>query len=238
MRLIPRAILPIAILITLVTGCDDRVTQVAREAADRQAQQNTAMANIVEADAKARQEIVGVHRDLQAERTRLDTGWTALESDRKEIAGERRTESTLASMTTIAGSILLAAVLLGFCWFILIGARQDHASVELTELLVQRIATRAARPVGPERVTADSSPTDRQQTRRTPIPPHPSGKTPKNPQHGDYIYGQPRTALWSPPRRAAGNRKIPHPCRLPRPGCRCPITGCWSRSNRRSPAMA
>jgi len=74
----------LAILI-LIGGCDDRVTQISREAADRQAQQNTAMAELskevasgtqrlVGADAQARKEIVGVHRDLQAERMRLDTG--------------------------------------------------------------------------------------------------------------------------------------------------------------------
>lgn len=37
---------PILILLVMTNGCDDRVTQVAREAADRQAQQNTAMANL------------------------------------------------------------------------------------------------------------------------------------------------------------------------------------------------
>ena len=51
---------------------------------------------LVEADAQARKEIVGVHRDLQAERTRLDTGWNALEQERQQIAGQRRTESMLA----------------------------------------------------------------------------------------------------------------------------------------------
>ena len=69
-------------LLAATHGCDKKATQIAREAADRQAQQNTAMAQLnkevasgshqlVEADAQARQEIVGVHHDLQAERTRL-----------------------------------------------------------------------------------------------------------------------------------------------------------------------
>ena len=72
-------------LVILTSGCDDRATQIAREAANRQAQQNTAMADLnkevasgthqlVEADAQTRKEIVGVHHELQAERTRLDTG--------------------------------------------------------------------------------------------------------------------------------------------------------------------
>src|SRR3954454_5541449 len=91
-------------LFAATQGCDDKATQIAREAADRQAQQNTEMAQLnkevasgshqlVEADAKARTEIVGVHHDLQDERTRLDTGRRELESKRREIAGQRRTES-------------------------------------------------------------------------------------------------------------------------------------------------
>ena len=97
-------------LLAATHGCDDRATQIAREAADRQAQQNTEMAELnkevasgthqlVEADAKARTEIVGVHHDLQAERTRLDTSWSELESERREIAGQRRTESMLVPVT-------------------------------------------------------------------------------------------------------------------------------------------
>src|SRR5215212_1731394 len=84
-------------LIGVTSGCDDRPTQIAREAANRQAQQNTAMSELnkqvaggtrelVAADAQARKEIVGVHRDLQTERTRLDTAWGALEKERQHIA--------------------------------------------------------------------------------------------------------------------------------------------------------
>src|SRR4051812_16251423 len=80
-------------------GCDDNATQIAREAADRQAKQNTEMAQLtkevasgshqlVEADARARTEMVGVHHDIQAERSRLDTSRSELESERREIAGQ------------------------------------------------------------------------------------------------------------------------------------------------------
>jgi cell division protein FtsL len=135
-------------LFAATPGCDDRASQVAREAANRQAQQNTAMAQLnqevasgahqlVEADAQARKEIVGVHHDLQAERTRLDTGWSALQVERQQIAGERRTESMLVSMTTLLGGVSLVVVLLGFCWYALVAARRnDGADDELNELLV------------------------------------------------------------------------------------------------------
>ena len=77
---IPRVL----VLLIVTSGCDDAATRIAREAADRQAQQNTAMANLnqevasgthqlVAADAEARKEIVVVHHDLQAERSKLDS---------------------------------------------------------------------------------------------------------------------------------------------------------------------
>src|SRR5262245_51317897 len=84
------------LLLAATRGCDDRETQIAREAADRQAQQNTEMARLnkevasgthelVAADAQARKEIVGVHHELQAERARLDTSWKDLEGERQQI---------------------------------------------------------------------------------------------------------------------------------------------------------
>src|SRR5882757_4159100 len=102
------------VLVILISGCDDGATQIAREAANRQAQQNTAMADLnkevaggthqlVEADAQARKEIVGVHHELQAERTRPDSGWNALEQERQQIASQRRTESMLVPVIQAGG---------------------------------------------------------------------------------------------------------------------------------------
>jgi hypothetical protein len=144
--------LPIAILwiitLILISGCDEQAAQIAREAADRQAQQNTAMAELnkevaggarrlVEADAQARHEIVGVHRDLAAERSRLDTGWNALEKERREIAGQRRTQSLLAPAIQAAGLVALIVALLGFCWYALrANCRSDDTDAQLNELLI------------------------------------------------------------------------------------------------------
>jgi hypothetical protein len=144
-------ILGIVLPLLATHGCDDRSTQIAREAADRQAQQNTAMAELnkevasgshqlVEADAQARKEIVGVHHDLQAERTRLDTNWNALEQERKQIAGERRTESMLVPVTTLVGGVSLVVVLLGFCWYAVVAARSGNdTDAQLNELLIREI---------------------------------------------------------------------------------------------------
>lgn len=136
------------VLPILMSGCDDRATHIAREAANRQSQQNTVMAELnksvasgthelVAADAQARKEIIDVHHELQAERTRLDTGWDALESERQRIAGQRRTESLLGPVVTFVGWLLLVIVLLGFCWYAVGSAQasEDH-DIRLNEYLV------------------------------------------------------------------------------------------------------
>jgi hypothetical protein len=139
------------ILIALIGGCDDEAGRVAREAANRQAQQNTLMAELnkevasgthrlVEADSQARKEIIGVHHELQSERARLDAGRDDLEDERRRMAGDRRTESLLANLVPMFGGILLVTILLGFCWYVLAAGRhsQDQGS-DLSELLLDEI---------------------------------------------------------------------------------------------------
>jgi hypothetical protein len=158
------SILWIAVILILTSGCDERAARIAREAADRQAQQNTAMAelnqevasgtrHLVEADARARQQIVAVHRDLQAERSRLDVSWSALEEERRVIARQRRSESLLVPLLEAAGGALLVLVLLAFCWRALAGAQRDEPSDrELAELLVQELAHEPGEGRYPERL--------------------------------------------------------------------------------------
>jgi len=137
------------LLLVLTSGCDERATQIALDAADRQAQQNTAMAEInrevaggarhlVEADAKARGEMVALHRELQAERSRLDSGWTSLHQERRQIASQQRTESMLLPAISLIGGISLVIVLLAYCWYALVASRRnDAAAAELSEILVR-----------------------------------------------------------------------------------------------------
>jgi hypothetical protein len=150
--LISKIQVPVIVLAILISGCDkEEAARIAREAADRQAQQNTAMAelnkevasgsrSLVAADAQARKEIVSVHGDLLAERARLDTGWGALEEERKKIAGQRRTESMLVPVTKLVGGLALVIALLGFCWYALVAAwRSDDTDAQLNELLICEI---------------------------------------------------------------------------------------------------
>ncbi len=136
------------LLAVLVVGCDDRASDIAREAADRQARQIELMAalqekvadgsrQLVEADAQARREMVGVHHDLQDEPSRLDTGWSDLETQRQQITSQRRTESLLAPLLEAATVVALAVLVLGFCWYALVTAHGAEPSErELNELLL------------------------------------------------------------------------------------------------------
>jgi len=132
----------------MTTGCDETASKIARESANRQAEQSKQMAQLtnevaagthqlVEADAKARQEVIGVHRDLQAERSQLNTGWGELEHERRQIASQRRTDSVVMPLATIVGEVSLVLVVVGLCWFVLVGARRDGDDHhQLNEFLV------------------------------------------------------------------------------------------------------
>jgi hypothetical protein len=149
-------ILGVAILSAL-DGCNDRVTQVAREAASRQAQQNTEMANLhqevaagahelVAADAKARDDMLGVHHDLQSERAHLNSGWNALEIERRQIASERRTESLLVPLFPLIGGTMVVILLLGFCWYAIGAAHSsENSDFQLEAYLVREILPDEAR---------------------------------------------------------------------------------------------
>lgn len=157
-----------AALAVAIGGCnsDERVTFVATQAADRQAQQNTEMAKVtnqtaegtrklVEADAAARKEIVQVHRDLQAERASLGEQWNALESERQEMAQDRRTESLLVPALQATGAIAVALLAIGFCIFLLFGLhKSDDTDAQLEELLVHELVSDEPRLLPKQNVRA------------------------------------------------------------------------------------
>ena len=155
-------------LAVVMTGCeeDERVAQVATEAANRQAQQNTEMARVtnqvaegsrklVEADAQARKEIVKVHQELQTERATLGENWNKLEAERQEIAQDRRTESMLVPAIETIGAIAVAVLAIGFCLFLLFALRKsDDTDAQLSELLIHEIVADQPRLLPPRAAPA------------------------------------------------------------------------------------
>jgi hypothetical protein len=141
----------------LATGCDEdengRVVAVAREAADRQAEQNKEMAKVnhsvaqaterlVAADAEARKEIVKVHQQLQSEREVLNKQRDNLEVERQGIARQRLTESWIGPVIENSGILVVAVLAIGLCLLLLFGLRRSAgAEAELNELLVHELSS-------------------------------------------------------------------------------------------------
>jgi hypothetical protein len=122
-------------LVILLFGCtDERVVQISREAADRQADQNKTMARLVEKDIQSRQQ-------LHAQRGQLNNSWNQLEAERQSIARDRRTVSLFHSFGRISGVMVLAVLSLGFAWMALFGLRQEQSDAgPLCEMLIQQVA--------------------------------------------------------------------------------------------------
>ena len=145
------------LLIVLATGCsssDDRLVRHVADSNRQQAQQNSEMAKVhrevaegtsrlVEAVAESRKEMVAMESDLQEQRTQLDT-------ERRSIANERHRESILAPVVSSVGLLLVAALPLVLCWYLLHGLRTPDEDV--SEVLIENLASgQLALPTTPDR---------------------------------------------------------------------------------------
>src|SRR5262245_23479203 len=109
MRLILTLFLVILLMITI--GCDnDNSQQLAwqREQVEhlqRQAEHNTATAKVlVEADAKARRELLAQQSQLQSQQAEVGRQRDRLETERKALASERQRAPVFAALVHSAGT--------------------------------------------------------------------------------------------------------------------------------------
>ncbi|MBI1313079.1 hypothetical protein GC176_17455 [bacterium] len=79
---------------------------------------------LVEADAKARGEIIGLQRDIQSERAAIGQQRDRLEAERKQLADERHTAPIVAEAITKSGLLLACLLPLLVCIRLLIS--QGH----------------------------------------------------------------------------------------------------------------
>jgi hypothetical protein len=140
----PRHHAKMILLIVLATGCsptDDRLVRHVAESNRQQADQNQEMAKVhrevaegttrlVEAVAESRQEMLGMEHELQDQRAQLET-------ERRSLANERHRESILAPVLSNVGLMLIAALPLVLCWYLLHGLRSPDEDV--SEVLVQNL---------------------------------------------------------------------------------------------------
>ena len=118
-------LIPVWVLTISITGCQsetDRVAEVARESAQRQAEQSKQMAQLqgqvaegsrqlVEADAKARAEMTAIQRDLQQSQTEIGRQRDQLEVERRQIAAERYWDALRATPLRLQRRFSLACCL-------------------------------------------------------------------------------------------------------------------------------
>jgi hypothetical protein len=148
---LPHFILP-TLLLGLLVGCDEdaRVVQVAREAADRQAEQNRQIAyqnqnlagatqSLIEADGQARKELVSLQQDLQAQQAEIGHQRDQLEAERRQVASDRTWDSQVALAAKGLGVLAACLVPLLLCWQLLHAVKHEHDDSVLTEVLITEI---------------------------------------------------------------------------------------------------
>ncbi len=149
-----RSLITVIVLAGLfLSGCDDdkRLTEMAEEAANQQAEQNKEMAKqnqriaeatkeLVQADAQARKEQSAIQKDLRADQAKVGKQRDQLEAERKQIAAERKWDQLLAPAVQDLGVFLVIAAIIGYCWYLLMGLRHENVTDQAVgELLIQEI---------------------------------------------------------------------------------------------------
>jgi hypothetical protein len=150
----------VAILVMTTIGCDKnenkQLAEMAERHSQRQAEQSKQMAELqnevaagsrrlVEADARAREEMIALQREVQAERGEVGHQRDALEEERREFAAKRHLDPVIAAAITNIG--LLAACLLPLilCWLLLCRRIEPADDHEIAEVLLEDLV--ADRPL-------------------------------------------------------------------------------------------
>jgi hypothetical protein len=141
------------VVLAMTSGCDDASVRIAREAADRQAEQNRTMAKLqeevaagsrqlVEEEGQARRQALEVHRDLAAGQGRLADGWNDVEAQRQQIAASRRSDSFWAAVLPPSGGVISAIAALAFAWVVLhsLSGGDDSSAIACQLLIEQFVA--------------------------------------------------------------------------------------------------
>jgi len=161
--------IPIAMLAILTIGCDEeeRLVEMAEKQMAIQAEQTRNITELqrevakgsrelIEADAKSRQDIVTLHREVQQERAKFGRQRDSLEADRRELASQRQWDSLTAASITTGGLLVCCVLPLVLCWYLLqrpADPADDHQVVEvLMEDLVAQQPILLTRREGPQAI--------------------------------------------------------------------------------------
>lgn len=161
MRKQTRLVLPIAAMLMLAAiGCDKeenkRRAEMAEKHLERQAEQNqrnselqqevaAGSRRLVEADARAREAMVALQREVQSERAEVGRQRDLLEVERRELAATRRLDPIIAAAITDIGLLLACLLPLVLCWYLLHRRIEPADDRAVTEVLLEDLV--ADRPL-------------------------------------------------------------------------------------------
>ncbi len=147
-------VLPLLILTTLV-GCeeDKELAALAKEANRQQSEQNQEMAKLnrevaegskrlIQAEAEATAKRLTMEQQLQVQRNDVET-------ERQELAQERKAESILGPALVAAASLTAVCLPLVLCWYLLHGMKRD-SEPGVCDLLIEELDRSAYPQLSPQ----------------------------------------------------------------------------------------
>lgn len=96
---------------------------------------------LIEADAQARQELIGLQGNLQDQQAEIGAQRDALEQERRDVARQRQRDPIIAAAVTGVGVLVATLAPLLLCWYVLGGLRRHSSDEALVELLVTEFTT-------------------------------------------------------------------------------------------------
>ncbi len=150
--------LRITLTLILLTGAscssdeNSRVAELATQQLERQSDQNRRMAELqqevasgsrelVEADARSRQEMVTLQREIQAEQNEIGHQRDQLEAERREIADRRNRDPIIAAAITRVAMVVVSLLPLLICWLLLRQKIEPADENQITELLLEDLVS-------------------------------------------------------------------------------------------------
>ena len=122
----------------VIGGCKTesrRLADMADRTVEMQSEQNTTIA-------KAGDELAKLNRDVQAERLKLNQGFTRLENERNELNKQRRSELAWAESFQFLAIVIAAALPLLLCAYVIWAATRPTSDPELAnQVLMQELVS-------------------------------------------------------------------------------------------------
>ena len=137
----------------IAIGCssdDQRLIEVSRQSLDRQAEQNRlvttnnqqvidATGKLVEADAQSRRENIQLQHEIQSERSGINQQRDYLEQERRQIAEQRGRDPIMAESIQSAVGLIVAALPLVVCLFVLRDLFHKSDDEAMADVLVEEL---------------------------------------------------------------------------------------------------